>query len=403
MSSVPINDPAMNGNFAVTPELARDLRRWQMPALIAGILLLIISVIGAFFRPDEFFRSYLFGYLFWIGLALGSMAIVMTQYLTGGAWGVVTRRTLESATRTLPLLTLLFVPIAIGIPRLYHWAHPNLVQADQIMRHRSGYMNTPWFIGRAVAYFVIWLIVAYFLNKWSREEDEVGGRQLQLARLSAPGLILYVFTVTFSSVDWAESLADHWFSTMWGFLFVAGQGLAALCFVIMVIALLSRRKPMSDALRPSHFHDLGKLVLMFLMLWAYFEFSQLLIVWSGNLSNEIPWYMPRFATTWHGVGAALIYVQFLIPFLLLLSRPLKRNRWSLSVIVLALLVMRFVDLFWIVMPSFHLQGFNVSWLNFSVPLALGGIWIAAFLRQLQKRPLLPLRDPSLEQALHHGE
>lgn len=403
MSTIPVNDPAMNRSFSVTPELARDLRRWQMPALILGILLFIASIIGAFFRPDEFFRSYLFGYLFWIGLALGSMAIVMTQYLTGGAWGVVTRRTFESASRTLPLLALLFVPIAIGIPRLYHWAHPNLVQADDILRHRSGYMNTPWFIARAVAYFTIWMIFAYFLNRWSRQEDEVGNRQQWLARLSAPGLILYVFTVTFASVDWAESLADHWFSTMWGFLFVAGQGLAAMSFGIVVIALLSRRRPMREALRPSHFLDLGKLVLMFLMLWAYFQFSQLLIVWSGNLSNEIPWYMPRFATTWHGVGSALIYVQFLVPFVLLLSRPLKRNRWTLVGIVLWLLVMRFVDMFWIVMPQFHLKGFHVSWLNFSVPLALGGIWIATFLRELQKRPLLPLQDPSLEQALHHGE
>ena len=398
-----MNGPSTNGGFDVTVELAQELRRWQMPALIGGILLLIASIVGAFFRPDEFFRSYLFGYLFWIGLALGSMAIVMTQYLTGGAWGVVTRRTFESATRTLPLLALLFVPIAIGIPYLYHWSHPDLVRADDILRHRSSYMNVPWFIGRAIAYFVVWLIFAYFLNRWSREEDEVGGRQVRLARLSAPGLILYVFTVTFSSVDWAESLADHWFSTMWGFLFVAGQGLAAMCFAIVIIALLSRREPMADALRPSHFHDLGKLVLMFLMLWAYFQFSQLLIVWSGNLSNEIPWYMPRFATTWHGVGAALIYVQFLVPFLLLLSRPLKRNRWTLSAIVIALLMMRFVDLFWIVMPQFHLDGFHVSWLNFSVPLGLGGIWIATFLWQLQKRPLLPLRDPTLEQALHHGE
>ena len=403
MSSVPINGPSTNGGFTVTAELAHELRRWQMPALIGGILLLVASIVGAFFRPDEFFRSYLFGYLFWIGLALGSMAIVMTQYLTGGAWGVVTRRTFESATRTLPLLALLFVPIAIGIPYLYHWSHPDLVRADDILRHRSGYMNVPWFVGRAVAYFLIWLTFAYFLNRWSREEDETGGGQLRLARLSAPGLILYVFTVTFSSVDWAESLADHWFSTMWGFLFVAGQGLAAMCFAIVIIALLSRRKPMADALRPSHFHDLGKLVLMFLMLWAYFQFSQLLIVWSGNLSNEIPWYMPRFATTWHGVGAALIYVQFLVPFLLLLSRPLKRNRWTLSAIVIALLMMRVVDLFWIVMPQFHLDGFHVSWLNFSVPLGLGGIWIATFLWQLQKRPLLPLQDPSLDQALHHGE
>jgi hypothetical protein len=403
MSSFAMNGGSFNGRFSVTPELARDLRRWQIPALLVGITLLVASAIGAFFQPDEFFRSYLFAYLFWIGIALGSMAIVMTQYLTGGAWGVVTRRTLESAMRTLPLLIVLFVPIVLGIPRLYHWSHPNLVKADEVMLHRSSYMNEDGFVLRAVAYFVIWLIFAYFLNKWSREEDDFGGRRKLLARISAPGLILYVFTVTFSSVDWAESLADHWFSTMWGFLFVAGQGLAALCFAILVISLLSRRKPMSEALLPSHFLDLGKLTLMFLMLWAYFQFSQLLIVWSGNLSNEIPWYMPRFATTWHGVGSALIWVQFLVPFLLLLSRPLKRNRWTLCVIVIWLLLMRFVDMFWIVMPQFHLAGFHVSWLNFSVPLALGGIWVATFLWQLQKRPLLPLQDPSLEEALHHGE
>jgi hypothetical protein len=393
----------MNGTYSVTPELALSLSRWQKLALILGIVLAVISAAGAFFSPNEFFRSYLFGYLFWIGLALGSMAIVMVQHLTGGAWGVVTRRTFESATRTLPLLAVLFIPVAAGIPHLYHWAHPRLVQGDDILRHRSPYMNIYGFIARAVAYFSIWLTFAYFLNKWSLQEDEHGSQQKRLARLSAPGLILYVFTVSFSSIDWAESLADHWFSTMWGFLFVAGQGLMAMCFAILVIALLSRRKPMSEALRPSHFHALGKLVLMFLMLWAYFQFSQLLIVWSGNLSTEIPWYMPRFATTWHGFGAALIYVQFLVPFLLLLSRRLKRNPWTLCAVVVWLLIMRFVDLFWIVMPEFQTTGFHLHWLNFSVPLALGGLWLGAFLWQLQKRPLLPLQDPSLEEALDYGQ
>jgi hypothetical protein len=393
----------MNAAFAISPELDRSLTRWQNPALLSGIVLLVISIVGAFFNPQEFFGSYLFSYLFWIGLALGSMAVLMTQYLTGGAWGLVSRRTLESATRVLPLMAILFIPIIIGIPQLYHWAHPDIVQHDDVLRHRSTYMNTEWFIVRTVVYFAIWLTFAYFLNHWSRVEDEVGHQQDRLARLSAPGLILYVFTVSFSSVDWAESLADHWFSTMWGFLFVAGQGLVAMCFVILVLAILSRRKPLSETLRPSHFHDLGKLLLMFLMLWAYFQFSQLLIVWAGNLSNEIPWYMPRFATTWHGIGAALIYAQFLVPFLLLLSRPLKRNPWTLCVVVVILLIMRFIDLFWIVMPEFYSKGLHLHWLNFSVPLALGGIWIAAFIWQLKKRPLLPLQAPNLEQALQHGE
>lgn len=392
----------MNGTYNVSPELERELGRWQKPALAGGVLLLLVSIVGAFFSPDEFFRSYLFAYLFWLGLSLGSLALLMLQYLTGGAWGVVTRRTFESASRLLPLLAVLFIPIAVGIPHLYHWAHPDLVRADDVLQHRSSYMNVDGFVLRAVAYFVIWILLAFFLNRWSLEEDETGSRQSRLAALSAPGLILYVFTVTFASIDWAESLENHWASTMWGFLFVASQGLIAMGFAILATSLLSRRKPLLETLRPAHFHDLGKLLLMFLMLWAYFQFSQLLIVWSGNLSNEIPWYLPRFATTWRALGIVLIYGQFVIPFLLLLSRPLKRNRWALCWVVLILLVCRYVDLFWIVMPEFY-KGFSVHWMNFSLPLALGGLWVAAFIWQLKQRPLLPLGDPKLEQALHHGE
>lgn len=386
--------------YDVSPELGRSLNRWQKTALIVGGILYLASIIGGIFSPNQFFRSYLFAYLFWIGLALGSMAIVMLQYLTGGAWGVVTRRIFEAATRTLPLLAILFIPILFGIPRLYNWAHPQIVQADDVLRHRSFYMNPTGFILRAIFYFAVWLTFAYFLNKWSREEDEGGNRQLLLQKLSAPGLILYVFMVTFSSIDWAESLADHWFSTMWGFLFVASQGLIAMSFGIIVLALLSRRQPLSDVIRSSHFHALGKLLLMFVMLWAYFQFSQLLIVWSGNLTHEIPWYMPRFATTWRALSIVLIYGQFLIPFLLLLSRPLKKNPWALSTVALILLTMRFVDLFWIVMPEFY-KGFRMHWLNFSVPIALGGLWLGTFLWQLKKRPLLPLGDPSLKEALEY--
>jgi len=384
----------------VTPELELSLNRWQKRALVAGGVLLIASIVGGIFSPNQFFRSYLFAYLFWISLVLGSMALVMLQYLTGGAWGIVTRRIFEAASRGLPLFAILFIPILIGIPRLYHWAHPEIVQADDILRHRSFYMNPTGFILRAIFYFAVWLTFAYFLNKWSREEDDHGGRQLLLQRLSAPGLILYVFTVTFASVDWAESLADHWFSTMWGFLFVASQGLIAMSFGIIVLAVLYRRRPLLDVIRSTHFHALGKLLLMFVMLWAYFQFSQLLIVWSGNLTHEIPWYMPRFATTWRALSIVLIYGQFVIPFLLLLSRPLKQHALSLSIVAAILLVMRFVDLFWIVMPEFY-PGFHVHWLNFTIPAALGGIWLGTFLWQLKKRPLLPLGDPALEEALHY--
>ena len=392
----------MTTSFAPSPELDRRLVAWQRKAGIAGLLLLVLSIIGAFFQPVEFFRSYLFGYLFWIGAALGSLALVMVQYLTGGAWGVVTRRTFESASRTLPLLALFFVPIAFGIRDLYPWSHPDLVAGDDVMRHRSVYMNTPWFLVRAVAYFAIWLTITYFLNKWSAVEDEHGGQQDRLETLSAPGLILYVFTVTFAAVDWAESLFPHFFSTMWGFLFVASQGLTAIGFAIFVASLLSHDKPMSEAFHTSHLHDLGKLLLMFVMLWAYFSFSQLLIIWSGNLTTEIPWYAPRWHNSWAWIGIALVCLEFFVPFLLLLSRRLKRTQWMLLGVVGLLLFMRLVDLYWLVMPDFYRNGLRLHWLQFCVPLALGSLWISAFLWQLRKRPLLPLQAPNLQEALHHG-
>ncbi len=394
---------SVSSEFDISPELEVDLRRFLSLALAIGIGLSVISIIGAFFSPGDFFRSYLMGYLFWLGLALGSMGVVMMQYLTSGAWGVMTRRTLESATRTLPLLAVLFIPIAFGMPKLYDWAHSDLVRKEYVLQHRSSYMNPTMFIVRAVIYFAIWLVFAYFLNKWSREQDEHGGFEKRLAALSAGGLILYTFTVTFSSIDWAESLETDWYSTIWGFLFIARQGLTAFAFAIIAMALLSRREPLASRFKPAHLHDLGKLLLAFVMVWAYFAFSQLLIIWTGNLTDEIPWYLRRFATSWGWLGVALILFQFIVPFLLLLSRPLKRNVIALSCVVGLIIVMRFVDLTWIVMPGYYQRGLRIHWLNFSVPLAMGGLWIAFFLWQLKQRPLLPLQAPNLERALHHGE
>ncbi len=398
-----MTSPISASAFDPSPELQRDLRQVFRPALGIGIMLLVISGIGGFFSPGDFFRSYLMGYLFWFGLTLGSTAIVMMQYLTAGAWGIMTRRTLESASRTLPLCALLFIPIVIGIPSLYDWAHADLIGKEYVLAHRHPYMSPFWFTARAFTYFAVWGIFVYFLNRWSAEQDQKGGFEKRLAALSAPGLILYVFTVTFASVDWAESLETDWYSTIWGFLFVAQQGLSAFAFVIIVMALLSRREPLASTFKPSHLHDLGKLLLTFVMVWAYFAFSQLLIVWSGNLTDEIPWYLRRLSTSWGWLGVLLIVFEFIVPFLLLLSRPLKRNVIALCSVVGIIIVMRWVDLMWIVMPSYYQRGFRLTWLNLCVPLAIGCLWVSGFAWQLKNRPLLPLNAPNLEKALHHGE
>ncbi len=392
----------MSHRFDPGAELTQQVRLWERRALLAGVILAVLAGIGGLFNSAQFFRSYLVSYLFFLGIALGSLGLLMTQYMTGGAWGVVTRRIFEAATRTLPGLAVLFVPLLFGLHALYPWSHPQIVAADDVLRHRAGYMNAPFFTIRAVLYFAIWIGLTYILNRWSVREDEQGSQQEKFERISPIGLILYVFTVTFSSVDWAESIFSDWYSTMWGFLFVAGEGMTAISLAICSIALLARFSPLQRFASPKIVSDLGKLLLMFVMLWAYFAFSQLLIVWSGNLKGEIPWYLARWHGSWKAVGAALILLEFIVPFLLLLSKNLKQKPGLLTGVVALLLVMRLVNLYWVVMPDLYPQGLQLHWLQFVLPLGFGCLWVGGFLWQLRQRPLLPEHAVNLKEALKHA-
>jgi hypothetical protein len=392
-------------DFTISPQLGRDMEKLRRRSLIIGIVALLVCLIGALFRPDQFFRSYLFSYLFYIGLALGCMATAMLQYLSGGAWGLVLRRVTESAMRTLPLLAVMFIPVLIGIPRLYSWSHPEIVAADAILQHKHVYLNVPFFVIRTLIYFVGWLLFAHFLNKWSHELDTLGrdplARRLQL--LSGPGLLFYGLSVTFAAVDWVMSIDPHWFSTIFGLLFIVGQGLSALSFCIAALVLLSDEGgPLEGVIGPAHLQDIGKLLLAFTMLWAYFSYSQFLIIWAGNLANEIPWYMQRLKGGWQWIGLLLVLFHFALPFAMLLSRTLKRSGRTLIRIAAIIIVMRFVDLFWLVAPNFDRAGLQVHWMDFLAPIGIGGVWLARFLFQLKKWPLLPLGDPHLGEAIAHG-
>jgi len=341
--------------------------------------------------------------MFWIGVTLGSLAIAMLQYLTGRAWGLVIRRLLESATRTLPLLAALFIPVLAGIPSLYLWAHSDVVAHDEILKHMSPYMNVPFFILRTILYFGVWMAFSHYLNKWSAEQDRIGEPSLTaFRRLSAGGLVAYACTVTLASIDWVMSLQPHWYSTIFGVLFMGGQGLSALAFMIAILVVLTTRDPMSGVINRFHLQDLGKMMLMFLMLWAYFAFSQVLIIWAGNLTREIPYYTRRLNTSWRWVGLSLVVLQFFVPFLLLLSRSLKSQRRTIATIAGIIIGMRFVDLFWMITPQFYQNGFSLHWMDVAATIGIGGLWLAMFLSQLQKRPLLPLRDPHLQEALSHA-
>jgi hypothetical protein len=391
-------------DFDVTAELRAGIRRWRNGALTAGIVGAALCLAGFFLSPFQFYRSYLWPYLFVVGLSAGSLAWLMLQYLTGGAWGVVIRRPCEAAARTLPLVALMFLPIVIGIPNLYQWSHANVVAADEALRHKHIYLNVPFFLIRAAAYLGGWLFLSWYYNRLSAREDREGGTAAhrKMGALAGPGLIFWGFSVTFMAIDWVLSLDPKWFSTMFGLLFIAGQGLSSMAFLIALLVLLSYRRPMSEVLTTRHLHDLGKLLLMLVMVWAYFSFSQFLIIWAGNLPTEIPWYLERMRGGWQYVGLLLVVGHFALPFALLLSRDLKRNFRFLAGIAVFVLFMRLVDLYWVVAPDFLKGSFGVSWMDFAAPLGLIGLWLAYFLTQLEKRPLMPLGDPNLEEALEHG-
>ena len=374
-------------------------------AVLVGVLAFVPCAAWGLLDPAQFFRSYLLAWLFWLGIALGCLGILMLQHLSGGAWGVVIRRILESGTRTLPMMGALFVPVVLGVKLLYVWARPEAVRADVVLQEKSPYLNVPFFIVRAVVYFAVWVALAKALNRWSAQQDDAGGGApggsplgagttgRKMTVLSAPGIALYVLTMTFASVDWIMSLEPHWFSTIFGALLVAGQALGAMSFTIAALYLLSRNEPMSRLVQQRHFHDLGKLLLTFVMIWSYFAFSQFLIIWAGNLPEEIPWYLERLKGGWEWAGLALV-VQH--------GQDDAGDPGGPSCPSAA--AMRLVDLLWMTAPASHSRSFAVHWMDLALPIAVGGFWVAAFARELGRRPLLPLGEPQLADALSeaHG-
>ena len=381
--------------------------RFQTRALGVGAIALALSLFGAVLSPGAFYQSYLMSFLFVLGLALGSLGLVMLQHLTAGHWGVIIRRPLESATRTLPLIAVLFVPIALfGMKYLYgEWLDPKMLLKEPLSQFQQSYLTRGGYITRAVVYFALWLALMFIFNIWSKQQDihrEDRALRRRLKMLAGPGIILYVFAMSFAAIDWVMSLSPHWASTIYGFIFVGGQLISSMSFIIAVVVLLSRTQPFSSILQPRHLHDLGKLLLAFVMLWAYFAFSQLLIIWSGNQPEEISFYRTRLYGEWGVVAVIVVVFHFFVPFFLLLSQDFKRNAKVLPKIAAWLIFMRLVDLFWMTRPEFTSSAVP-TWLDFVLPVALGGLWLGFFAFNLKQCPLLPLGDPDLAEAIKNHE
>lgn len=386
----------------MTEAMKPYMDKLQSRSLYFGIAGLAFTGLGFAVNSQMVLRSYLLAFMLWGGVAIGCLGLLMLHHMVGGGWGVAIRRLLEAGTRTFPLVFLMFLPVALGVHSLYEWSHADVVAKDPVLQHKSMYLNEMGFYIRAILYFAIWMFLSMRLNALSKRQEQEGYWPVRpsLQRLSAPGLILHALVVTFAGVDWIMSLEPHWFSTIFGAIFMVNQALSCFAIMIFVICFLSTKEPMKGVVKTQTYHDLGSLLFAFNMLWAYVSFSQLIIIWSANLPEEIVYYIKRLRGGWEYIGLAVFLFHFVVVFFLLLNRPVKRNPSLLGKVALWVLAMRVLDLIWVIMPAFSHEvqngvpvahfDFNAVWISFAAALGLGGIWMYVFAMQLKKRSLEPL-------------
>lgn len=383
-------------------ELHPQLKRLQRNSILVGVVGIIVAAGGAALSTEQFFQAYLLGYAYWMQLALGCMGVLLIHQLTGGQWGFTIRRLLETGAMTLPVMALFFIPILVGMPWLYPWTNPELVAESHVLSYKAGWwLNVPFFVGRTVLYFVIWSVLAYLLNKWSLQQDKTAEPRLsiRLKNLSALGIILFVLATTFAAFDWLMSTDPMWYSSMYGVIYFSGAAIFAIAASILFTRYMSQRdEAVGQQATIFMFNDLGNFLLAFVSFWAYVSFSQYLILWSSNLPETITFYFIRSQNGWQFPAIVLMAFGFFVPFLILLSRRNKRNVNLLIGLSLFLLLMRFVDLYWILMPTFYPQGFYFNWMSIFTVAGIGGIWVWLFIRYLAGKSLLPLHDPRFETA-----
>jgi hypothetical protein len=384
--------------------LQTQLAKLQRIIMVVGLVGLALTVAGAFVNRTQFFFSYLFGCLFWLGLSLGCFLVTMIHQLAGGRWGYPIRRFLEAGFLVLPLMLLLFVPIFFGLGDLYPWARSAEVSAEKVLRQRHGYQNAWAYITRAIIFMLVWIWMAWCLRKWSLQQDRTDdAAPTRKARaLSGPGIVVYGLLGTLAYVDWIMSLETHWYSTMFAVIIIIGQILVAYAFCVVLLSLFKKHEQLSSVVTKTHYHHLGNLLLAFVMFWTYVSFGQLLIVYSGDLPQELKWYLHRMAGNWKIIITALALFHFFVPFYLLLFRTVKRHVAPLTGLAGVLFVLHIVEAYWLVMPALHPDRLEISWMDFTAPVGIGGVWFAFFLSRLRSAPLVLLKDPGLQFAFRYG-
>lgn len=368
------------------------MRKAQKICLGIGIAGALASIGCGFASPHHFYEAWLIGWFYWLSIALGCLSFFMIYRLTGGAWGEGIERILISAGRTIELLLLLFLPLLGSFHALYPWAHSELAAADERLAHNHPYLNIGWWIGRAAIYFALWILLSW----WPMRLGKEGTR-----RVSALGLIVIVISVSFASVDWIMSLEPLWYSTVYGLIIVTGQGIAAYSFALVCLHFLARRHPAwNPPLTEKVLKDHGSLLLTASILWTYVSFVQWLIIWIGNIPETVTWYVTRATDVWAGLAWLVFIGQFLIPFQLLLWQSFKQRTANLAGLGVFILVVHFLELYWLIVPGTDATTPGFNWMTIPACLAVGGLWLALFLRNLGA---LELASPGSEYTPRLGE
>ncbi|HZU29202.1 MAG TPA: hypothetical protein VFA04_27015 [Bryobacteraceae bacterium] len=381
---------------AIPETLRANIDRIQRMALVVGAIGVALCIVQLFLNQKAFFQSWLFAYLYWNGMVIGSLGVLLMHNVVGGNWGVVIRRIAEAAASTIPITFIGLIPVLLGVRTLYVWTDPNWAAAHPSVHIKHSYLNIPFWVVRALIYFAIMGIAAWRLRALGNEQDRAPdpGIFVRMRRFSAPYLILFTLTGTFAFFDWIMSIEPEWFSTMYGAMFLVGQMLQAFSFCVILLYLMQSWKPFAGLVKIQQYHDLGNLMLAFTMLWAYTSFSQFLIIWSGNLPEEISWYLKRFNGVWGGVAWFVSIFHFCVPFFILLMRFVKKNPRLLYLVAVWMVFVRLIDVYWVSMPGLR-QPYFFTWTDVVAPIGLGGVWLWFFLYRLKARPLLPLNDPRL--------
>lgn len=375
--------------------------RFGTLALIIGAAGLALSAVGFLIDPHQFFHSYLVSYAYWVSLGVGGLFFVLLHHLVGVEWSIVLRRITETVMVTLPVMAVFFLPVIFGMHDLYHWSHPEAVAEDPILQGKSGYLNPVFFIVRTAIFFAVWFVLARLLYRYSIRQDQGENTTSKMHNLSAAGMILFAFTVTYAAYDWLMSLEPHWYSTIYGVWFFAGSILTYLCFTVVFGLFLRGKGVLETAIKTDHYHDLGKLMFAFTIFWAYIAFSQYFLIWYANIPEETIYYLKRWNGSWQTVSLVLVFGHLMFPWLALVSRGAKRNLLFLKLIAIWVLVMHWVDLHWAVMPNHHKDGFHLSWMDVSTMLGIGGMFLWYFFRRFSAQALIPVKDPKLDVSLNH--